>query len=778
MISTRPGTLSAADAGLGSASELKPVITGVREQWAAELKPPGDTRNWGIERIAREVADRVCLAINEYCEGGSDLKALRKTIQDACVIGEQKLLQPQALNKWSFDGLRDSASKPEIWKHRIIGRMREKILGLEREVDTKRSLFVLVQNDPVPEIIMGTKGCMRVSELLCGGSMFKAYKLMSAVCKAEGIHFKKLEWGACFIGSVKEFNNLRAELAQNKHSLQRSSFFKLKGYVNFAEERCGGSMGKAYKLMSAVCKAEGIDFKKLEWGACFIGSAKEFSALRNELNENKHSLQKSSFFGLKGYLELAKERCSGSMLKAYMLISAVCKAEGIDFKKLEWNACFQGSVKEFNALRDELNENKHYLQKSSFFGLKGYVNFAEERCASSMQKAYKLMSAVCKAERLDFKKLEWEACFNGNVKEFNALRDELNENSESLQSSSLSGIHGYVKFAEERCAGRMQKAYLLMSAVCQAEGINFKKFEWGAQFGGSVKEFNELRNELNENKESLQYSIFSGIQGYVKFAEERCAGSMKKAYMLMSAVCKAEKIDFKKLEWEAKFNGSVKEFNVLRDELKNNKGFLQKSSFVGLNGYVEFAEERCAGSMAKAYNHMSAVCKAEKIDFKKLEWGACFHGSVKEFGALRNKLKESKDSLQRSSFFGLKGYVEFAEVRCAGSMLRAHKLMSAVCKAEGIDLKKLEWGAQFGGSVAGFNALRNELNKNKDSLQRSSFFGPKGYLKFAEERCSGSMIKAQVLMSAICKAEGVDFKKLEWGARFDGTVEEYLLQSA
>jgi len=278
MITTRPGTLSAPDAGISSVSELRPVIAGVRDKWAAELKASGNSRNWGIERIAREVSDRVCAAINDYCASGSDLKALKKTIKESCVIGEHRILLPSALNGRSFDDLRDSAANPEIWKHRIIGRMREQILGLERKIDVERSLSILLKNDPLPPTILGTKGYMRVSELLCAGNMLKAYKLMSSVCKAEGVNFKKLEWGAQFAGSTREFNALREELRENKDSLQESGLSGLNGYVKFAEERCAGSMLKAYLLMSSVCKAEGIDFKQLNWGVCFHGSVKEFIA--------------------------------------------------------------------------------------------------------------------------------------------------------------------------------------------------------------------------------------------------------------------------------------------------------------------------------------------------------------------------------------------------------------------------------------------------------------------------------------------------------------------
>jgi len=114
----------------------------------------------------------------------------------------------------------------------------------------------------------------------------------------------------------------------------------------------------------------------------------------------------------------------------------------------------------------------------------------------------------------------------------------------------ISGSDGYRRVSELFCAGSMQKAYLLMSAVSKAEGQNFKALGWGAQFAGSTKQFATLRETVRSGFLDLKSFKYSQLSGYQTFADEFCRGDKTKARRLVRPICKSLSVQFKHLEWQ------------------------------------------------------------------------------------------------------------------------------------------------------------------------------------------------------------------------------------
>ena len=115
--------------------------------------------------------------------------------------------------------------------------------------------------------------------------MLKGYILMSALCKFEGVDFdSKIEWEAQFLGTTGQFETLRKEVSND-------SFKGLDGYVAFSKEHANGDMKKGYKLMSALCKFEGVDFELvLKWPPAFVGTAKQYTFIQQSLREHADGL--------------------------------------------------------------------------------------------------------------------------------------------------------------------------------------------------------------------------------------------------------------------------------------------------------------------------------------------------------------------------------------------------------------------------------------------------------------------------------------------------------
>lgn len=61
------------------------------------------------------------------------------------------------------------------------------------KVSFVRAITHIIKNDP--DLIEGNFGYKAVATCFCQGNMKKAYKLVSAICKANSLDFKKLNWG-------------------------------------------------------------------------------------------------------------------------------------------------------------------------------------------------------------------------------------------------------------------------------------------------------------------------------------------------------------------------------------------------------------------------------------------------------------------------------------------------------------------------------------------------------------------------------------------------------
>ena len=265
-------SLSVTDAGIVSRDEFVQNLRTLMPAWAEHLAlAPASS---GYE-VAKSIAIKITTSLQESTARADDLKTTKRLVREASQVGRGFcLLGTSALNNITIDFLRHTATDTSYWTQRLVGEMRSALAGLSESKSTKAALASLVLNYAPKEYITGPNGYRRVAEIFCQGRMQKAYLLMSAVCKVEGVNFKQLGWGASFNGTTKEFSSLRAAIKVGFADLNNYEFTGISGYHKFADSFCQGSMQKAYLLMSAVCKVEGVNFKQLGWGAKFDGPPK------------------------------------------------------------------------------------------------------------------------------------------------------------------------------------------------------------------------------------------------------------------------------------------------------------------------------------------------------------------------------------------------------------------------------------------------------------------------------------------------------------------------
>ena len=272
MLVPNRGGLSVTDSGALSPEKFRDNLEDCRLRWTASL---GLDSQASLFTVAEGLSAKIMHVLHYGEKSGADLRTLKSAVRDASKLGSFNLLCSSSLNGVTLERMHHLKDDKGYWTQRLVGEMRSTLSGLTDAKSIKAALAVLASTEELKFTIGGPVGYRRVAEMFCQGNMQKAFKLMSAVCKSEALDFKKLEWGAQFAGTTKEFAALclkvRAEFAGD-------SLKGLVGYVAFADSYCQGSMLKAFKLMSAVCKSEALDFKKLEWGACFPGTTKEFKA--------------------------------------------------------------------------------------------------------------------------------------------------------------------------------------------------------------------------------------------------------------------------------------------------------------------------------------------------------------------------------------------------------------------------------------------------------------------------------------------------------------------
>ena len=237
---------------------------------------------------------------------------------------------------------------------------------------------------------------------------------------------------------------------------------------------------------------------------------------------------------------------------------------------------------------------------------------------------------------------EWRARIDGEIRTRLVVGDASEKGikdslagilmSEDLRSM-LCGTEGYQWASEIFSQGRMLKAHKLTSATCKKVGVSFKDIKWEACFPGTTEELEDLSKKIRDPR-------YKGLGGYVAFSDEHADGDMQKGYLLMSALCKFQKVNFaSELGWEAAFLGTTGQFETLRKEVSND-------SFKGLDGYVAFSKEHANGDMQKGYQLMSALCKYEGVDFEHvLKWPPQFAGTANQYTFIQQSLLEHAEEL-------------------------------------------------------------------------------------------------------------------------------------
>ena len=598
----------------------------------------------------------------------------------------------------------------------------------------------------------GWEGYVRFVEELEGAKRMDY--VFSEVSKVLGrVKMKELKWQQ-FQGTPVDFTSLKELL-----SLDVIEKYKgMDGYANFTKEYFEGNMQKAYINVSAVLGGGSRLMKQLDWQA-YHGQVSDFNKIRDKIL-NKDGSIKEEYKGSDGYVNFAKKYFEGDMQNAYLNVSAVLRGGSKLMKQLDWQQ-YQGQVSDFNKLRKKiLNEDGSI--KEEYKGMDGYAKFSKEHFEGNMQKAYVNVSAVLGGGSRLMKQLDWQS-YRGQVSDFNKIREKILNEDGSIREE-YKGRDGYVKFVEEYFEGDMLKAYVNVSAVLGGGSRLMKQLDWQA-YQGQVSDFNKIREKVL-NEDGLIREEYKGSDGYASFAEKYFEGDMQKAYINVSAVLGGGSRLMKQLDWK-KYQGSVSDFNKIRDKILNKDGSIREE-YKGSDGYVNFAKKYFEGDMKKAYLNVSAVLGGGSRLIKQLDWQV-YHGQVSELNKIRDKIL-NKDGSIKEEYKGMDGYAKFAKEHFEGNMEKVYQNVSAVLGGGSRLMKQLDWQG-YQGRVSDFNKLREKI-LNKDGSIKEEYKGSDGYAQFAEDYFEGDMKKVYQNVSAVLGGDSRLMKQLDWQG-YQGQVSEF-----
>ncbi len=455
---------------------------------------------------------------------------------------------------------------------------------------------------------IGIEGYVRFADLYEEGKMHKAFGNVSAVLNKT--LFKKLGWQQ-FYGSTTKFRTYREKILNETGKL-RPEFIGIEGYARFADLYEEGKMHKAFKNVSVIL--DKIDFKNLGWKS-FYGSVLEFRSYKSKILDEEGRLR-PEFIGMEGYVRFADLYEEGKMHKAFGSVSAVL--DKALFKKLGWSI-FRGDVREFRRQKSKiLHEDGSF--RMEFVGMEGYARFAEKYADGNMHKSFFNVSSVLNREQ--FKNLGWQQ-FHGNVEKFKSYRNKILDQEGKLRPEFI-GIDGYAHFAEKYEDGAMRTAFSNVSAILSKK--QFQGLRWKA-FHGSIATFRAYREKILDPKSEELRPEFTGMAGYAHFTEKYEDGKMSRAFNNVSAIL--DKDILKKLGWQ-QFQGSTTKFRTYREKILNEKGEL-RPEFIGIEGYVRFAEKYEDGYMLRTFINVSA--SLDSSQFQELAWKS-LTGTSSQFLAL------------------------------------------------------------------------------------------------------------------------------------------------
>lgn len=314
---------------------------------------------------------------------------------------------------------------------------------------------------------------------------------------------------------------------------------------------------------------------------------------------------------------------------------------------------------------------------------------------------------------------------------------------ENVDWDAYHGVEGYDRLTQEMFDGNPFAAFKVANYILGK--TRFRTLEWGAVQRIAVDKKEPLRAALVRG---LEDGTLIGPEGYDRFAMEHFSGNSALAFSVARSLL--GKSDFECLGWVRQKRSRVQEQGEI---LATLRGGTSEGTFLGPDGYVEFAKRHFGGDAMKAYQVAQALLRPD--EFAELQWGIMRLTPVTEQTRLLDMLRAG---IEDGSLKGIEGYVRFAELECFGNLQKAHRVAQSLLGED--DFPSLQWGSVQFMRAADRNRLQASL---RSGLADGSLVGLEGMRDFADREFGGSVFKAG--RSAKQLLSDSEYERLSWSIR-------------
>jgi hypothetical protein len=348
-----------------------------------------------------------------------------------------------------------------------------------------------------------------------------------------------------------------------------------------------------------------------------------------------------------------------------------------------------------------------------YAGIEGHKTFADKQFGGDMGRALRHVRAKLTIDEI--LALGWDRNFPGTTEEFDKMKISLFF--DHPDSSKYSNEFGLAKYAEEYTQGDMSIAFHRASAALSRD--DFKKLGW-KWFPGTTSEFRQVRERLLGPDGNPRPGM-SGIAGYIDYSDtfenrESIPGAGNMWQSHIKAAAALSESEFALLGWGKFFPGKVTEYKSVKDWVLQKNGRPLKS-MMRAKGYMAFSTHYSDGNMRRGYMMVLAVLNEQ---FKKLQWGKLFPGTVEEYEAIRYRIlnENGAPKLGEDGYYGYQGFLVYADRYHNGKMIPAYLAVTAVL--DPIEFEPLNW-KRFVGHTALFRKYRALLVGEYGHFKPSAF---------------------------------------------------------
>ena len=437
--------------------------------------------------------------------------------------------------------------------------------------------------------------------------------------------------------------------------------------AQLAYEHFDGNITLAYKKSTYILNK--TQKRQSRWKV-YQGSTTDFQHTRERLFDDEGFLREE-YTDIPGQMRFADHYYKGSLKRTFNNVHIVLNHT--EFHSLGW-VFIRHNTKSLIKWAHSLLDNTGNI-KEIYTGEEGQKQFADEYLTGHMEQAFIIVFAILGEQVIN--NLGWKGSYIPLTK-VREIRMTTTNSSRSIHKRYL-GMNGLMHLADQFFNGDMILAYTAAIKIWNRKTLK-QKLKWG-EFTGTTQDFRNLKRALLDETENIK-DIYQYANGQIRLADQFFNGDMLLTYKIISLTLNTEQ--FKKLSWKRFNGGSTTDFIQRQKTILDEQGNI-RPEYIGIEGYIFFADKYTNGNMRKAFLYCSEVLNTEQL--RDLGWKR-FPGSTQQFKDIISLVLNSDGSVN-SEYIGITGNKIVTDILFDNNVTLAYEKVSKALDNK--IFRQLEW---------------------------------------------------------------------------------------